>query len=177
MEPISKRLYVYMMRQDDPKKCTSARLVHFKLATPLNRGRHFPRGAIVLNPFSREVLQPGDRRLVERCGIIVVDCSWEKATDVFSKRFFGENRRLPLVLAANPVNYGRFGKLSSVEAFAAALYIVGFKEEAASVLGIFKWGHTFLELNHDPLEEYSLAASGEAVSEVERAYFPHLVGE
>ena len=85
------------------------------------------------------------------------------------------NRRLPLVLAANPVNYGHPQKLSSAEALAVTLYIVGLKREAEAVMGIFKWGHTLIELNHDPLEEYSIATSREALAEVERVYFPHLV--
>ncbi len=175
MESLSGRLYIYRMRQDDPRKCTSAKLIRLKLASPLRYGKHFPRSFVVLNPFAEEVLYAEDRPLIERYGIVVVDCSWERAAEVFSKKFAGVNRKLPLVLAANPVNYGHPQKLSSAEALAAALYITGFKREAEMVLGIFKWGHTFIELNREPLDEYSQARSREAVREVERAYFPHLV--
>lgn len=177
METLSKRLYIYMMRQDDPRKCTSAKLIRFKLASPLHYRQRFPRNSVVLNPFAEETLHPGDKPLVERYGIIIVDCSWEKATEVFSKKFTGINLRLPIVLAANPVNYGHPQKLSSAEALAAALYIVGFRREAEMVVGIFKWGPTFIQLNREPLDEYSLAGSREEIREVEHAYFPHLVAD
>ena len=177
MESLSKRLYVYRMRQDDPRKCTSAKLIRFKLVNPLHYRQRFPRYSIVLNPFAKEVLCSGDKSLIERCGIIIVDCSWEKAAEIFSKKFAGINLRLPTVLAANPVNYGHPQKLSSAEALAAALYIVGFRKEAERVMGIFKWGHTFIELNREPLDEYGSAESREAVGDIECAYFPHLVAD
>ena len=53
------------------------------------------------------------------------------------------------MLAANPTNYAKLGKLSSVEALAGALYILSEKELAAKMMDKFKWGHTFLELNVD----------------------------
>jgi pre-rRNA-processing protein TSR3 len=61
------------------------------------------------------------------------------------------------LFAGNPTNYSKATKLSTVEALAGALYIAGFNDEATKLLSIFVWGHTFLELNANLLENYSLA--------------------
>ncbi|MHA1131773.1 MAG: ribosome biogenesis domain-containing protein, partial [Candidatus Helarchaeota archaeon] len=36
----------------------------------------------------------------------------------------------------------------------------------------FKWGHHFLQLNKDPLEEYAQAESSQEIIEIQRAYLP-----
>ena len=64
---------------------------------------------------------------------------------------------MPILIAGNPVNFGKATKLTTVEALAAALYIAGFKQEAVGLLSIFTWGHTFLELNSALLETYASA--------------------
>jgi pre-rRNA-processing protein TSR3 len=86
----------------------------------------------------------------------------------------GIARRLPAMLAANPTNYAKLGKLSSVEALAGALYILNEKELAAKMMDKFKWGHTFLELNADLLDDYADAETEEQVAELEKEYFPQL---
>jgi pre-rRNA-processing protein TSR3 len=69
----------------------------------------------------------------------------------------GTSRCLPILIAGNPVNFGKATKLSTTEALAGALYIAGFKDEAKQLLSIFTWGHTFLELNAELLENYATA--------------------
>lgn len=108
---------------------------------------------------------------MEEYGIIAIDCSWAKAQEVFSKRFLGENLRLPLLLAANPVNYGHPQKLSTAEALSAALYIANFRKEATALMRIFKWGPVFIQLNRQLLKEYSSTDSREEIEMIERAYF------
>ena len=61
-------------------------------------------------------------------------------------------------------------KLSSAEAFAAALYIMGFKEQATKVLEKLSWGLGFLELNHEPLERYSEARTSAEVVAIQSDY-------
>ena len=80
------------------------------------------------------------------------------------------------MLAANPTNYARLGKLSSAEALTGALYILGEKELAAKMMDKFKWGHTFLELNANLLEDYADAETTEQVTKLEKEYFPQLGG-
>jgi pre-rRNA-processing protein TSR3 len=164
-------LFVYELKQDDPKKCTSRKLARFGLATPLARWRHLPRHALVLNPLVSIVLLPQDRAQAERAGVAVVDCSWKRVKGAFAYRGNSRSRRLPTLVAANPVHYGRLFELSSLEAFAAALYILDHRDQATTLLRIYKWGPTFLALNQHLLEEYAHAETAAAVAEIEDAYF------
>jgi len=157
-----------MMRQDDPKKCTAAKLVHFRIADAVRR---VPRNSIVLNPFSRVPLCGGDKEIAG--SITAIDCSWEKAASAL-KHNYGIGRRLPLLLAGNPTNYGNLGKLSSAEALAAACAILGFDDLAAGIMNKFKWGHTFLELNGDLLREYANAKDADEIRRIEKEYWPDL---
>ena len=146
---------IYDFHQDDPRKCTSAKLRKFHLAKQLFSLNKIPRSAIVLNPESNMIITPKDRQLVLRFGLAAIDCSWNRATLVFQKYIRGQNRKLPPLLAGNPTNYGVIGKLSSAEALAAALIITGFNEQAEGILSLFKWGPTFTSLNQEPLESYA----------------------
>jgi pre-rRNA-processing protein TSR3 len=159
------------MKQDDPRKCTAAKLTKMRLAKPLFRARQIPARALVLDPFATEILLPRHRTLVERYGLVAIDCSWEKTDTVFGEHFRGLGRRLPTLLASNPVNYAKPNKLSSLEALAAGLYVLDFKELAAKLLSVFKWGSTFLTLNHEPLESYSKVETEQQMSEAEASFF------
>ena len=78
------------------------------------------------------------------------------------------------MLAANPTNYSKLGKLSSVEALAGSLFILGCENKATQLLNKFKWGSTFLELNNDLLHDYYNADSSKTIGEIERQYFGQL---
>ncbi len=150
-------IYVIRFRGDDPRKSTALKLVRLGLATKVSP-KQVPKNSIVLNPFSDTVLTPLDREYVIKYGLVVVDTSWNLGEEVLKnlfRRVRGKHRILPLLKAANPINYAVFSKLSSAEAVAAALYIVGLKEQANEVLSKFKWGPTFIKLNHELLEKYS----------------------
>ena len=167
---ISLELAVLMYRQDDPNKCTASRLVKFRMAKEVRR---IPTTFLVLNPFAEKMIAPSDIKKFR--GICAIDCSWKLATRVInnSKKFFN-NRKLPALLAGNPTNYAKLGMLSTVEAISAALYILNYKEMSREILNKFKWGHTFLDLNSEILEEYSNAQGQDEIITIEKDYFPHI---
>jgi pre-rRNA-processing protein TSR3 len=151
------RISIYHAAQDDPKKNTALRLGRRGFARIVTKIKFLPNRAIVLNPFSEIALSPADRERVEQFGVAALDCSWEHAQKVMGEHVRGTSRTLPILIAGNPVNYGKLTKLSTVEAIAATLYITGFKEEAKQMLDIFPWGHTFIELNQMLLDNYVTA--------------------
>jgi pre-rRNA-processing protein TSR3 len=153
----SPRLTIYHAKQCDPKRCTGLKLKRRGLARLVTKTRFLPKRAVVLNPFSEIAFSPADRKRVEDFGLVALDCSWEHAEKVLLKQVKGTSRCLPILIAGNPVNFGKATKLTTVEALAAALYIAGFKQEARELLSVFTWGHTFLELNYALLENYAAA--------------------
>jgi len=166
------RTQVLMYRQDDPAKCTAAKLVRFGLAESIRFIRPY---TLVLDPFCKIVLSKDDRSLFR--SVCAIDCSWEKAIDTLLKRKEIKNdvcRRLPALLAGNPVNYTKVSKLTSAEALAASLYILGWRQMSENILNKFKWGHTFFELNSEILSDYSDALSATEILELEKGYFPQL---
>ena len=144
------KLQVLMFYQDDPKKCTAAKMVKFGLAQNIKK---IANKGLVLDPFSEKTLLPKDRSSIN--SIVGIDCSWNLVEQAFSKKFNGIKRKLPPLLAGNPVNYSKLNKLTTAEALSASLFILGFKEQSLELLNKFKWGHTFYELNQNLLDEYS----------------------
>ncbi len=162
-------LHLYHARQCDPKKCSGKKLAHFGLAKLHDSPRTLPHEAIFLDPFAEQALSPADDA---GNGIVVLDCSWvevERVFPILQKRRL-QHRALPFLLAANAVNYGKPFRLSTVEAFAAALYILGEKEQASLILDKFKWGKTFLQLNCEPLESYAKAKDSTEVVRIQGEY-------
>lgn len=164
------KLFVVRLGQDDPKKCTSRKLLKFKLAYPVSLNR-IPRKSILLDPTASKTLTARDEAKVRLGGLTAVDCSWKNVNLFLEKRLKGLRRRLPSLLAANPVNYGKIGKLSTLEAFAAALYLTGNVGLAGRLLSLYKWGETFLMLNLEPLESYRRCKTEAEVESEERNLF------
>ena len=164
-------VYALEMGQDDPTKCTARKMVHMGLAKDVSRKFHASDATVVLNPYGHMTVSQDDRGVK---GVLVVDCSWNQAQEVFFRKLGGKHRRLPVLLAANPTNYAMAGVLSSVEAVAATLYILDEVHEAKRYLSIYKWGPHFLTLNEEPLEAYRNSRDESRVLQREREYFPHL---
>ena len=153
----SPRLTIYHANQCDPKRCTGLKLKRRGFARLVTKTRFLPKRAVMLNPFSEIAFSPADRKRVENFGLVALDCSWEHAEKFLLKYVKGTSRCLPILIAGNPVNFGKATKLTTAEALAAGLYIAGFKQQAREVLSVFTWGHTFLELNCALLENYAAA--------------------
>ncbi|MGC9084687.1 MAG: DUF367 family protein [Thermoproteota archaeon] len=149
------KIFAYYLAQDDPKKCTSKKLAKYGILRIIKRARQIPKKAIVLNPLAKEVLSKEDTTLVSAHGLVVIDSSWKKGYEIFGKIRRGEQRRLPTLIAANPVNYGKPFELSSAEALATALLCLGFHEEAVTILNKFKWGVEFVKLNAEFFSSYT----------------------
>ncbi len=165
------RINIYHAAQDDPKKNTALRLKRRGFARIVTKIKFLPKRAIVLNPFSQIAFSPADRERLEQFGLAALDCSWEQAQKVLGEHVRGTSRCLPILIAGNPVNFGKLTKLTTAEALAASLYIAGFKNEAEEMLGIFPWGHTFFELNSKFLEQYASARNSEEVIQMQKAFF------
>jgi len=166
------QLFVYHKNEDDPKKCSAKKLARFGFVKLEKTIRAIPRQSVFLNPFAEKSLSKEDLSIAEENGILAVDCSWKNAEDVF--RALGKmhfSRALPFVVAANPVNYGKPFKLTTLEAFATALYILDDIELAEKILKIYKWGPNFLILNKDPLEDYRKAENSSEIIKIMKQYF------
>ena len=155
------KLHVLMFYQDDPKKCTAAKMVKFGLAKSIKK---IGSKGLVLDPFSEKTLLPKDKSVIN--SIVGIDCSWNLADHAFSQKFNGIKRKLPPLFAGNPVNYSKLNKLTTAEALSGSLFILGFKEQSLELLNKFKWGHTFYELNQNLLNDYSNAENEEQIQTI-----------
>ena len=174
------RVFVFDAEQCDPKKCSARRLARKGLVEKVDRLGQLPKKAILLDPYAKKALSREDGEQARARGIAILDCSWANAEGTFknARRIAKLTPRgLPFLLAANPVNYGRPYRLSSLEAAAAALAIVGDTSHAHRLAAATNWGTTFMKLNSEPLEEYAAAADSGEVVRIQRAYLSSGSGE
>jgi pre-rRNA-processing protein TSR3 len=165
------KLIVYHSNEDDPKKCSARKLNKFGFSRLETNIRKIPKGGIILSPFAEKSISNEDCEIAIKNGIIAVDCSWKNAESCFNLLGIkNKSRALPFVLAANPVNYGKPFKLSTLEAFATALYILNEVDHAKEILKLYKWGPHFLTLNKEPLEEYRKAKNSIEIIKIMKEY-------
>lgn len=173
MSPIP--VHAIWLAQDDPKKNTAVLAskrgdmrLHKKIQTVPKRG-------IILEPLCGKVFGPEDHGILINGGSLVgLDCSWahiEESVEQVMKKTRLKPRMLPLLLAANPVNWGKPGRLSTAEALATVLYLIGEQDQARQVLGAFRWGERFFELNQEPLDAYAQATSSQELVELQFEFF------
>ncbi|MFX0000887.1 MAG: DUF367 family protein [Candidatus Hodarchaeota archaeon] len=141
------KLFCLNYKECDPKKCTASKLIKLNLVKSISKIKGIFNKCIILNPFANQELTYLDRNAILRNGLIVIDCSWNNILNL--KKLTNKNsRKLPPLIAANPTNYGKWEKLSSAEALAAALFIIKFSDCGDLVLSKFSWGIQFKELNN-----------------------------
>lgn len=168
-------VHAVWLAQDDPKKNTAvlaSKRGNLKLHKRINT---LPKRGIILEPLCGKVFGPEDHALIINGGSLVgLDCSWahiEKSVAHVMRRTRLQPRMLPLLLAANPVNWGKPGRLTTAEALATVLYLIGRVKQARDVLGAFRWGERFFELNKEPLDAYAQAQTSAELVELQFEFF------
>jgi len=159
-------LHVRYEGDDDPERCSARALARHDLVRLHHTASATPAG-IVLNPHADVALSPEET--LEGSTLVALDCSWETAEQSMFE-LDGVQRALPFLVAGNPVNFGNAMQLTTAEAFAGALAILGEMEQAEAVMGKFRWGHTFLELNEELLDRYASCANSSEVVAVQNEY-------
>lgn len=159
-------LYAYRDNSCDPRKCTVKKLERSGFLTIFNKISRIPRNTLLLDPTAEQALSPADQSVKS---ITVLDCSWE-VLDTGKVSSWRIRRALPFLVAANPVNFGKPCKLSSVEALAAALFILGNKAQAEAILAKVNWGTRFLEVNEEPLSLYACARDSTEIIAIQAMY-------
>ena len=170
------RIYICNLHTCNPKICTASRIIRFRKAKDIPANK-IQSQSIVLTPFSQIALSPSDRERALKYGIVGIDCSWNKienGREILSK---GTGRALPFLIAVNPTNYGKPSKLSTLEAIAASLYILGTKEQYFDILSIVKWGDEFHKINEVYLTAYSKAKNSKEVVAYQENFIKDLYGE
>ncbi len=166
------RLIVYHAGECDPKRCTAMRLYRTGNIELVRSLRELPSGALVLNPFAEKALSKSDLKAAISHGIVALDYSWKNIKKLRRSLRGLKPRALPYLVAANPTHYGKPTILSTAEALAAALFILGERSQAEKIMSIFKWGPVFFELNREPLEAYSHANDSAEIVEIQNQFLP-----
>jgi pre-rRNA-processing protein TSR3 len=159
-------VFAYRDNSCDPRKCTVKKLEKAGLIKIFNTISRVPRNTLILDPTAEKAVSPEDKDVKS---ITVLDCSW-KVLDTGQVRSFRIRRALPFLMASNPVNFGKPCVLSSVEALAATLYILGEQDHASDLLSKVSWGIRFLEVNREPLDQYAGARDSTEVIKIQRDY-------
>ncbi len=160
-------LFAWRDNSCDPRVCSVKKLERAGMIRVAAKISKIPKNTLLLDPRSPQALSPADRIAPS---LTVLDCTWETLEKV-DVGDIARKRALPFLVAANPGHFGRPFMLNSVEALAAALYIMGEKQQAKDILSKFGWGLRFIEVNAEPLEEYCLAADSAEIVEIQSHYY------
>lgn len=165
------RVVVYYTAQDDPRKNTALKMRNKGHAAVVDDLRKVPRQSVLLNPFAKKSISKEDLPALRKSGLVALDCSWAQAEEAFPL-LQGEvrSRALPFLVAANPARFGTPFELSTIEAVAAALFIVGEERQARRVLAAVPFADTFWATNAEPLADYARCETSAEIVEAQMAY-------
>ena len=168
-------IHIIHLNQDDPNKCTARIISADGLAKLHPDTKRSPSRGILLDPTCGSIQGPEDRRIIDMGGsVVALDCSWkqmEPSIELIKNSTKLVRRTLPVLLAANPVSWGKPGRLSTAEAIAASLIILGREPQAEKILSRLPYGNEFLSLNRNPLDSYSSSQSTEELVSMQWEYF------
>ncbi|ESU36674.1 Hypothetical protein DHA2_16463 [Giardia duodenalis] len=171
-------LFAYDYHQCDSKRCSAKRLEKLHLCRSIPKTAFFK--GILLSSEGVYVISRLDRNTVQQHGLATVDCSWNEilADQVpITKLKCRNHRLLPFLLASNQVNYGKPFKLNCAEAFAAGLWICGYRDQALDTIQRFPYAKAFLDLNEELLDRYASCETSEAVLAVQEEVMNQLENE
>ncbi|MCI4336097.1 MAG: DUF367 domain-containing protein [Thermoplasmata archaeon] len=170
-------LFLWIVGEDHPKACTGRRLAARGLVRTLAPRAASP-AAILLDPHAADPISRADAPRVHRAGLAAVDCSWNRLGERGRYPSGGSDsvpaerrRRLPWLLAGNAQHYGRLSELNTAEALAAALFVVGARQQAVTLLEATGAGRSFERLNAELLTRYAAAKDPEGVRQAESEFF------
>tara|TARA_B100000029_G_scaffold93465_3_gene83506 strand:+ start:21870 stop:22415 length:546 start_codon:yes stop_codon:yes gene_type:complete len=168
-------IHIIHLDQDDPKKCTARMMAAARLAIMHPDTSGSPSRGILLDPTCGSIQGPEDYSIIDMGGsLVALDCSWKQiqsSIDSITESTSLIPRTLPVLLAANPVSWGKPGRLSTGEAIGASLIIFGRHSQGEMVLSQLPFGDEFLSLNKQPLEAYSLAKTTEELVALQWEFF------
>jgi pre-rRNA-processing protein TSR3 len=167
-------VFIFYADQCDKRKCTSIKIKDSSHKLPFKLGwsedpKFIRKKSIVLTPKATQFVSTNDLDLIQKHGITILDCSWKQG-DKYLDWSFSNARVLPPLVAGNPVNYGKWNTLTSLEALAASFFLVGLESEALSLVNLYNWGETFLDLNRELLENYKTHHLKDEILEIYNKY-------
>lgn len=153
------KIYLWEFGQNDTKRDSGSKMCRLGYAKRLKVGQNF--NGIVLSSEATQVMSPEDAEIISQYGIAGINCSWNRLEEIpfISLGKARNQRKLPFLVAANTVNYGKVFKMNTAEAIAAALFIAGSLHEAVALMYPFSYGEEFFKLNAEAFEKYATAES------------------
>ena len=168
-------IHIIHLGQDDPRKCTARLISSAGLAKLHPDTTRSPSRGILLDPTCGSIQGPEDRRIIDMGGsVVALDCSWkhmDSSIESITNSTRLVRRTLPVLLAANPVSWGKPGRLSTAEAIAASLIILGRDAQGEAILSRLPYGKEFLSLNREPLDSYRSSQSSEELVSMQWEFF------